>query len=171
MRASASHCSFPGALRWVGEVRGPCSRRCRFSAPSSPSPARRSPSSRRSRPSCASSGRRNFSRPPSCSPCSACSCTCSWGPEAMTPVQFVMQLLNALAAMLLLLSFAMLAQRRVVTLVDLFALQGAVLCAATLLLAWRTGETNLYISAALTLALKVIVLPRLLHRLIRKLGV
>ncbi len=89
----------------------------------------------------------------------------------MTPVPFVMQLLNALAAMLLLLSFAMLAQRRVVTLVDLFALQGAVLCAATLLLAWRTGETNLYISAALTLALKVIVLPRLLHRLIRRLGV
>ena len=89
----------------------------------------------------------------------------------MTSVPFVMQLLNALAAMLLLLSFAMLAQRRVVTLVDLFALQGAVLCAATLLLAWRTGEANLYISAALTLGLKVIVLPRLLHRLIRRLGV
>ena len=89
----------------------------------------------------------------------------------MTPVPFVMQLLNALAAMLLLLSFAMLAQRRVVTLVDLFALQGAVLCAATLLLAWRTGETNLYVSAALTLGLKVVVLPRLLHRLIRRLGV
>ncbi len=89
----------------------------------------------------------------------------------MTPVPFVMQLLNALAAMLLLLSFAMLAQRRVVTLVDLFALQGAVLCAATLLLAWRTGEANLYVSAALTLGLKVVVLPRLLHRLIRRLGV
>jgi len=65
----------------------------------------------------------------------------------------------------------MLAQRRVVTLVDLLAMQGAVLCAATLLLAWRTGETNLYISAALTLGLKVIFLPWLLHRLIRRLGV
>ena len=90
---------------------------------------------------------------------------------ATAPTPFVLQLLNSLAALLLLLSFAMLAQRRVVTMVNLFALQGAILCAATLLLAWRTGETNLYVSAALTLAVKVIALPRLLHRLIRKLGV
>jgi hydrogenase-4 component E len=89
----------------------------------------------------------------------------------MTPVPFVLQLLNALAALLLLLSFAMLSQRRVVTLVNLFALQGALLCAATLLLAWRTGEANLYVSAALTLLVKVIALPRLLHRMIRRLGV
>src|ERR1017187_11039446 len=82
-----------------------------------------------------------------------------------------LQLLNALAALLLLLSFAMLAQRRIVTLVNLLALQGAVLCAATLLLAWRTRQGHLYLSAALTLLLKVIVLPRLLHRLIRRLGV
>jgi hydrogenase-4 component E len=83
----------------------------------------------------------------------------------------VLQLLNSLAALLLLLSFAMLAQRRVVTLVNLLALQGAILCAATLLLAWRTGERNLYVSAALTLGLKVVFLPWLLHRLIRRLGV
>ena len=36
-------------------------------------------------------------------------------------------------------SFAMLAQRRIVTLVNLLAVQGALLCVATLLLAWRTG--------------------------------
>ncbi len=89
----------------------------------------------------------------------------------MTPVPFVLQLLNSLAALLLLLSFAMLAQRRVVTLVNLLALQGAILGAATLLLAWRTGEGNLYVSAALTLALKVVVLPALLLRMIRRLGV
>ncbi len=89
----------------------------------------------------------------------------------MAATPFVLQLLNALAALLLLLSFAMLAQRRVVTLVNLFAMQGALLCAATLLLAWRTGEGNLYVSAALTFAVKVVALPRLLHRLIRRLGV
>jgi hydrogenase-4 component E len=89
----------------------------------------------------------------------------------MTAQPFVLQILNALAALLLLLSFAMLAQRRVVTLVNLLALQGAVLCAATLLLAWRTGEAHLYFSAALTLCLKVAFLPWLLHRLIRRLGV
>ena len=84
---------------------------------------------------------------------------------------FSLQLLNALAALLLLLSFAMLSQRRIVTLVNLLAVQGAVLCAATLLLAWRTGEHHLYLSAALTLALKVVFLPWLLHRLIRRLAV
>ncbi len=89
----------------------------------------------------------------------------------MPPIPFVMQLLNSLAALLLLLSFAMLAQRRVVTLVNLFALQGGVLCAATLLLAWRTGDGNLYLSAALTFAVKVLVMPWVLHRMIRRLGV
>jgi hydrogenase-4 component E len=89
----------------------------------------------------------------------------------MAATPFVLQLVNSLAALLLLLSFAMLAQRRVVTLVNLLALQGAILCAATLLLAWRTGEHHLYLSAVLTLALKVILLPWLLHRLIRRLDV
>ena len=86
-------------------------------------------------------------------------------------IPFTLQVLNALAALLLLLSFAMLSQRRIVTMVNLLAVQGAVLCAATLLLAWRTGENHLYLSAALTLALKVIFLPWLLHRLIRRLAV
>ena len=86
-------------------------------------------------------------------------------------IPFSLQLLNALAALLLLLSFAMLSQRRIVTLVNLLAVQGAVLCAATLLLAWRTGERHMYVSAALTLALKVVFLPWLLHRLMRRLAV
>ena len=82
-----------------------------------------------------------------------------------------LQLLNSCAALLLLVSFAMLSQRRVVSLVNLLALQGTLLCVATLLLAWRTGQHHLYVSAALTLALKVVGLPWLLHRLIRRLQV
>jgi hydrogenase-4 component E len=89
----------------------------------------------------------------------------------MTALPFDLQILNTLAALLLLLSFAMLSQRRIVTLVSLLALQGAVLSLATLLLAWRTGAGHLYFSAALTLGLKAIFLPWLLHRLIRRLGV
>lgn len=89
----------------------------------------------------------------------------------MTHIPFNQQLLNACAALLLLLSFAMLSQRRIVSLVNLFAVQGAVLAAATLLIAWRTGEAHLYFSAALTIALKVVLLPWLLHRLIRRLEV
>ena len=81
------------------------------------------------------------------------------------------QLLDICAALLLLLSFAMLSQRRIVTLVNLYAVQGAVLTAATLLLAWRTGERHLYLSAALTIVLKVTFLPWLLRRLLRRLDI
>jgi hydrogenase-4 component E len=89
----------------------------------------------------------------------------------VTSIPLAQQLLNACAALLLLLSFAMLTQRRIVTLVNLLALQGAMLAAATLLLAWRTHEAHLYFSAALTIALKVLFLPWLLHRLIHRLAV
>ena len=90
---------------------------------------------------------------------------------SMKALPIDLQILNTLAALLLLLSFAMLSQRRIVALVNLLALQGALLCIATLLLAWRTGGHHLYLSAALTFGLKVIFLPWLLHRLIRRLGV
>jgi len=89
----------------------------------------------------------------------------------VTGMPFDIQLLNMIAALFLLLSFAMLAQRRIVTLVNLLAVQGTLLFVATLLLAWRTGQTHLYFSAALTLGLKVVLLPWILHRLIRRLAV
>ncbi len=89
----------------------------------------------------------------------------------MSNLSFDMQLLNTFAALLLLSSFAMLSQRRVVTMVNLLALQGLLLGLATLLLAWRTGNNHLYASASMTLALKALFLPWLLHRLIRRLGV
>lgn len=79
------------------------------------------------------------------------------------------QLINLVAALLLLVSFAMLSQRRVRALVDLFIVQGALLAAATLLAAWSTGQAHLYASAVLTILLKVIVLPYILLRLIRRL--
>ncbi|MBI3147108.1 MAG: formate hydrogenlyase [Betaproteobacteria bacterium] len=81
------------------------------------------------------------------------------------------QLLNLLAAVLLLLSFAMLAQRRLLSLVSLFAMQGFALCLATLLVALTSTQTHLFYSAALTLVLKVIVLPYFLYRMIHKLEV
>jgi hydrogenase-4 component E len=89
----------------------------------------------------------------------------------MSNLTFDLQLLNTFAALLLLSSFAMLSQRRVVTMVKLLAFQGVLLGFATLLLGWRTGNTHLYVSAAMTLALKALFLPWLLHRLIRRLDV
>ena len=81
------------------------------------------------------------------------------------------QIINLLAAVMLLLSFAMLTQRRILSLINLFALQGLALTLATLMVAWSTGQHHLYYSAALTFALKVLILPGVLHRLIRKLNV
>jgi hydrogenase-4 component E len=81
------------------------------------------------------------------------------------------QIINLLAAALLLLSFAMLAQRRILSLIDLFAAQGFVLTLSTAFVAWATGQTHLWWSAGLTLLLKVLLLPWILHRLIRRLNV
>ena len=81
------------------------------------------------------------------------------------------QLINLFAALLLLIAFAMLAQRRVLSLIRLFAWQGLVLVISTVLVAWTTGQHHLYYSAALTLLLKVFALPWILHRLLIKLDI
>jgi hydrogenase-4 component E len=81
------------------------------------------------------------------------------------------QIINLLAAVLLLLSFAMLAQRRILSLINLFAAQGFVLMLSTAFVAWATGQTHLWWSAGLTLVLKVLLLPWILHRLIDRLNV
>ena len=81
------------------------------------------------------------------------------------------QLINLLAAVLLLLAFAMLTRRRILSLINLFAAQGLVLALSTALVAALTGQMHLYGSALLTLLLKALALPWILHRLIRRLNV
>ena len=81
------------------------------------------------------------------------------------------QIVNLFAAILLLIAFAMLSQRRIVTLIHLFAFQGVALVGSTATVAFATGQKHLYYSAAITLALKVVLLPWILHRLIRRLNV
>ena len=80
-------------------------------------------------------------------------------------------LVNLFAPTMLLLAFAMLSQRRILSLINLFAAQGFMLFLSTALVAWMTGQSHLYASAGLTLALKVFALPWILHRLIRRLNV
>ena len=81
------------------------------------------------------------------------------------------QIVNLLAAFLLLVAFAMLSQRRVLSLVRLFAWQGAALALSTFVVGYSTGQPHLYYSAGLTVALKVILIPWVLHRLIGRLDV
>jgi len=80
-------------------------------------------------------------------------------------------LINLLAAVILLLSFGMISQRRIASLINLFALQGAALVAASVLLGYMAHNQDLYVSAGLTLVLKVILIPSMLYRVIRKLNV
>ena len=81
------------------------------------------------------------------------------------------QLINLYAALLLLIAFAMLSQRRVLSLVRLFAWQGLILATSTATVAWTTDQHHLFYSAALTLAIKVLALPWILHRLMVKLEI
>ena len=81
------------------------------------------------------------------------------------------QLINLMAALMLLIALAMLAQRRILSLIYLFAWQGAVLAANSLIVAWYTGHGELYVSAFFTVLLKVIALPLVLHYLIRRLDI
>jgi hydrogenase-4 component E len=86
-------------------------------------------------------------------------------------MQHVPQLINLFAAVILMLSFAMISQRRILSLIRLFTLQGAALAGATALVGYATQQPHLYVSAGLTLALKVILIPWLLHRVIVRLDV
>lgn len=86
-------------------------------------------------------------------------------------IQYAPQLINLFATLILLLSFAMISQRRVVSLVHLFMIQGAALVAASFLLGYVTRQPDLYVSGAITFVLKVLFIPWMLHRLIRRLNV
>ena len=92
-------------------------------------------------------------------------------PGATEMPGLVTQLINLFAALLLLLSFALLAQRRVLSLIHLFTLQGITLTASTTAMAFFTGQPHLYWSAAITLLLKVLLMPWLLHRMTEQLNV
>jgi hydrogenase-4 component E len=86
-------------------------------------------------------------------------------------IQHAPQLINLFATLILLLAFAMISQRRIVSLINLFMLQGLALVVTSFLLGYVTHQPDLYVSGGLTLALKVVFIPWMLHRLIRRLNV
>jgi hydrogenase-4 component E len=69
------------------------------------------------------------------------------------------------ASLVLLTSFIMLAQARILPLIYAFAWQGALLALVTALVAYVSGHPHLYVSALLTLGLKALLIPWMLHRL------
>jgi len=85
--------------------------------------------------------------------------------------ELLTQFVNLLGALLLILAFAMIAQRRILSLVHLFTAQGATLVLATAVVGYVTQQPHLYLSAAVTFLLKVLLIPWLLHRVIDRLDI
>jgi hydrogenase-4 component E len=81
------------------------------------------------------------------------------------------QFVNLLGALLLILAFAMISQRRILSLIHLFTIQGATLVLATTVVGYVTHQPHLYLSAAITFVLKVLLIPWLLHRVIDRLNI
>src|SRR5437016_4372276 len=80
------------------------------------------------------------------------------------------QMVDLCAALLLVTCFAIVAQRRLSACVDVFALQSAFLAATAALVAFLTGIHHIYVAAALTVVIKVIVIPRILKKVIERLN-
>lgn len=81
------------------------------------------------------------------------------------------QAVDLCAALLLLTCFAIVAQRRLSASVDLFALQSLFLAGTAALVAFLTGIHHIYLAAALTVVVKVIIIPRILKKVIERLNV
>jgi hydrogenase-4 component E len=90
--------------------------------------------------------------------------------DAYSGLSLVEQAIVTLAAMVMVVSFALLAQSRVVATIRLFSAQGLLLAMITALVAVDTARPHLYLSAALTLVLKGWFIPWLLTRQARALG-
>ena len=81
------------------------------------------------------------------------------------------QLVNICSMLLLVTTFAIVAQRRLSACVDLFALQSVFLGVTAAVVAFLTGIYHIYIAALLTILIKAIIIPLILKRVIERLNV
>jgi hydrogenase-4 component E len=81
------------------------------------------------------------------------------------------QLVDLCSALLLLTCFGIVAQRRLSACVDLFALQSGFLALTATVVAFLTGIHHIYVAAALTVVIKIVVIPRILKQVIERLNV
>ena len=71
----------------------------------------------------------------------------------------------------LILSFALLYQRRITAVINIYALQGIVLAAAAAWAGWSQSAPHLYVTALIALIAKGVVIPVALHRIVVRLNV
>jgi hydrogenase-4 component E len=84
---------------------------------------------------------------------------------------FVLDLAHTLAGFMVLISFMLLYQDRMFSLLNVFALQAVVLAASVAWQAHIQNAPHLYVTAAIALALKAVIIPVVLHRVVVKLGI
>jgi hydrogenase-4 component E len=78
---------------------------------------------------------------------------------------------HLLGAIVLLMSFALLYQTRLFSLLQVYSAQALTLSAAAAWQGYAHGESHLYVTAILTLVLKAMVIPVALHRIIVKMDI
>ena len=89
---------------------------------------------------------------------------------SLSDLLLLQQFVLVLAALVLFTSFVLLAQARLVSAIHAFAWQGALVAAVTTVVAVTGASRHLYFSALLTLVLKALLIPWMLHRLTRRLA-
>jgi hydrogenase-4 component E len=78
---------------------------------------------------------------------------------------------HLLAGGLVLISFMLLYQNRLYSLLNVFALQAVVLALSVAWQAYVQGAPHLYVTAAITIVFKAMIIPIALHRIIARLGI
>ena len=78
---------------------------------------------------------------------------------------------HLLAGGLVLISFLLLYQNRLYSLLNVFALQAVVLALSVAWQAYVQGAPHLYVTAAIALIFKALIIPIALHRIIARLGI
>lgn len=84
---------------------------------------------------------------------------------------FALDAAHMLAGAMVLLSFLLLYQDRMFGLLNVFALQAVVLALSVFWQAYIQDAPHLYVTAAIALVLKAIIIPVALHRVVVKLGI
>ncbi len=87
----------------------------------------------------------------------------------LTQLPLLQQLVLVLAALVSFTSFILLAHARLVSAIHAFAWQGFLVAAVATVVAATSDAHHLYFSALLTLTLKALLIPWMLHRMIRRL--
>lgn len=89
---------------------------------------------------------------------------------SISELPLLQQLVLVMAALVLFTSFVLLEQARLVAAIHAFAWQGVLVAAVTTVVAASGQSSHLYFSALLTLGLKAMLIPWMLHRLVHRLA-